>query len=150
MEHEQWHIVHFGKLTGHQLLDILKVRADVFVTEQQCFYTDPDEFDSKSFHIWYTTPTGIAAYARVLPPGTRYYEASIGRVLTCFTHRGLGIGKQLMDAALSYCTEHYPTFNIRISAQSYLLDFYKSFGFTEISQEYLEDGIPHVDMMLYR
>lgn len=142
-----WQCLRFDQLTTHLLYRILKVRQEVFAVEQNSVYLDVDGRDLDALHVLATVDDQIVAYCRVLPPGLKYSEASIGRVLTTSAARGSGAGRKLMDYALRVCTEHYPDRGIRISAQLYLEQFYCSCGFTSCSSPYDEDGIPHIEML---
>jgi len=140
----------FQELTAGQLFDVLKLRVDVFVVEQQCAYRELDEYDrhSEVRHLSGRNEVGeLIAYARLLPPGLRYPEANIGRFVVKADFRKQGIGHQLLRTALneiSRCWEQSP---IRISAQDFLQAFYAQYGFIRVSDVYLEDGIPHVEMV---
>lgn len=134
----------FEELTNLELYRILKARAEVFVVEQDCCYQDLDDKDLKATHIWLEEKDKVLAYARTLEPGVSYEEASIGRVIT--TERGKGYGLQVMQAAVSQLlSDGYN--EIRISAQCYAREFYEKCGFIVDSEEYLEDGIPHHEMV---
>jgi ElaA protein len=135
-------------LENLELYKILKLRVDVFVVEQACPYEEIDGKDIDSIHIYLKEDNDLVAYLRVLPPGVSYEEASIGRVLVGKKYRGKGYGREIMRACIDYCKVHYSG-NIKISAQGYLEVFYKSLGFKKISDQYLEDNIPHIDMIYY-
>jgi len=148
-----WQCHSFKQLTTDQLYHILKVRQDVFVVEQNCVYADIDTTDRECLHLMATTDAGgldIAAYLRIVPPGVKYTEASLGRILTTEQARGTGAGQTLVTNALEILSTDYPADNVKISAQAYLQKFYKSFGFKNISEIYDEDGIDHIDMLLTR
>jgi ElaA protein len=119
----------------------------VFIVEQNCPYQDADELDQHSWHLRVLTQGQLAGYLRIVDPGYRYTEASIGRVLTTAPFRGSGVGQAMMREALSYAARCYPDPGIRLSGQSYLLRFYRSFGFETVGEEYLEDGIAHFEML---
>ncbi|WP_133408102.1 GNAT family N-acetyltransferase [Parashewanella tropica] len=141
----------FSELSTHELYALLKVRVDVFVVEQNCPYPELDEKDrnSDAYHIWFVAEDGnIAAYCRVLPPGVSYPEASIGRVLVAESYRQQRLATQLMKAALECTQKQWPKAGVQIGAQEYLMSFYESLGFEPNSDMYLEDGIPHRDMLL--
>lgn len=142
-----WQFLRFEELTTDRLYQILKIRQEVFAVEQNCVYLDVDGRDLDSLHVFASVDDELMAYCRVLPPGLKYPEVSIGRVLTASAARGSGAGRALMDYALTVCTELYPGRGIRISAQLYLEEFYRSFGFVSCSAPYDEDGIPHVEML---
>jgi ElaA protein len=126
------------------------MRAEVFVQEQNCPYTDPDHYDLISYHVFLSAENQYAAYARIIPPGKKYAEVAIGRVLTTSAFRGKGLGKLLFKFCIDECGRLFPGNSIRISAQSYLREFYSSFGFVVQGEEYLEDNIPHFEMLLSR
>lgn len=126
----------------------MAARQSVFVVEQDCPYLDADGLDPKCWHLLGLSPTDqILAYLRVIPPGLRYEEASIGRVITTAAGRGQGFGRALMEQGISHLRSLYPNASIRISAQQYLEAFYTSLGFRSVSEPYEEDGIPHVEML---
>lgn len=142
-----WHIHTWHELSTEKLYAILALRAEVFVVEQNCPYQDVDGKDPKSLHVCgYTEDEELCAYARLVMPGVSYEEWSIGRVLTSPRVRRTGAGEELMRACMAYFSEHHID-AIRISAQSYLHDFYAKFGFVRVSEEYLEDDIPHMEML---
>ena len=148
----RWRWCHFDSLGAHELQAIYRARQQVFVIEQQCIYLDADGADAVSFHLaaWGGEPTMPLAYARIVPPGIKYAEASIGRVLTTDAARGTGLGRELVRRAIGHCREIFPDEGIRISAQSRLEHFYAGFGFVVQGERYLEDGIPHTEMLLAR
>jgi len=141
-----WH--RLDDLTGPQMHAVLAVREAVFVVEQNCAYQEADTLDHRSWHLIAYHGEQIAGYLRLVEPGGRFAEPSIGRVLTTKNYRGTGLGKQLMAAAIAKARELYPGQNNRISAQAYLKRFYEALGFEQVSDEYPEDGIPHVEMVL--
>lgn len=143
-----WSITPFEELSAEKLYNILALRAEVFVVEQQCAYQDPDGRDKNALHICGRQGDILVAYARILPPGIVYDEPSIGRVLSNPTMRRTGIGKALMKFAINTCLSRFPMFPIRISAQLYLQNFYEDLGFEKVSNTYLEDNIPHIEMLL--
>ena len=147
----KWQWVLFEDLTVDVLFEIMKIRQEVFVVEQNCAYQDTDDLDRFSWHLvgWREGDSGkeIVAYLRVVFPGKKYTEPSLGRVLTLRSARGEGLGKALLSEALRYTAIQYPNINIRISAQRYLEKFYGSFGFEICSDPYEEDGIPHIEMI---
>ena len=142
----QWIYKPFGLLTADELYAILRLRNMVFIVEQQCVYLDADNKDQASHHLCGWNNQELIAYARILPPGIAFPEASIGRVLTHLGHRKQGSGKQLMEKAIELCLQLYSTHNIRIGAQLYLAEFYKNLGFIREGDIYLEDGIEHIEM----
>ena len=144
-----WTCKKMNELGTAELYAILKLRSEVFVVEQNCVYLDADGKDNDAYHLcgWLNDQL-LVAYARLLPQGISYRESSIGRVLTHPAHRKDGYGKILMQKAIENTFNLTNTSSIKISAQEYLLKFYNSFGFTTSSEPYLEDGIPHVEMLL--
>ncbi|MCA1778793.1 MAG: GNAT family N-acetyltransferase [Xanthomonadaceae bacterium] len=148
-ERLDWRLRRFDELPSRQLYAILAARLEVFVVEQNCPYQDLDGLDSIARHLSAWTSRGeLAAYARILPPETRFEQPSIGRVLTVFPRRRSGLGIELMHRAIAAAAEAFPGHDVRISAQRYLQEFYRRLGFEIDSQPYLEDGIPHVEMQL--
>lgn len=137
----------FKELTNSELYAILKLRSEVFVVEQNCVYQDLDNLDQKSQHIIGVHNGEIHAYTRILPPKLYYPEAAIGRVVTSKAIRMDGYGKEIMKYSIASIKAKYNS-NIRIMAQCYLTKFYTDFGFQIDSEEFLEDGIPHVEMVL--
>jgi ElaA protein len=143
-----WEVIRFEDLTPHALYKIMQLRAEVFVVEQNCPYQDADGKDIKSFHVLgYGKEKELLAYCRILPENISYPEVSIGRVVSSNKVRGSGAGKLLMDRAIEEIRLLFGEVPIRIGAQSYLKKFYEGFGFKVISEEYLEDNIPHIEMM---
>ena len=139
----------FDELTSHELYEILRLRSEIFVVEQNCVYLDLDNLDQEAVHLLYTLDDDkIVGYVRLLKPSTRFPSASIGRVVTHEKYRHQGISTNLMKKAIQYIFEEWKTNQIRISAQKYLRQFYESLGFIVLSDEYLEDGIPHYEMRL--
>ena len=144
-----WTCKTMEELTVSELHAVLKLRSEVFVVEQNCVYLDPDGKDNGALHLcgWLGNEL-LVAYARLLEPGVSYKEASIGRVLTHPSHRKDGYGKILMQKAIDFTRSKYHVSIIKISAQQYLINFYTNLGFKVASEPYLEDGIPHVEMLL--
>lgn len=142
----QWQQKTFDELSLYELYAILQQRVNVFVVEQQCPYPEIDGADHQAIHLWATQGLELVAYARIFLGTSTSGFSRIGRVLSAHSARGTGLGRELMQRAIALCQTHSPNAPIRISAQVYLHDFYASFGFTDISDEYLEDGIPHIDM----
>ncbi|NRB39992.1 MAG: GNAT family N-acetyltransferase [Pseudomonadales bacterium] len=148
----KWQWLTYTALSKNDLYAIMKVRQQVFILEQQCFYLDIDDLDSCAWHLIgrkadADQPNAICAYLRVMPPGAVFDECSIGRVLTSASVRGRGMGKVLMQNALMKIDELYPGEKIRISAQAHLQPFYTDLGFMPVSQPYDEDGIAHIQML---
>jgi ElaA protein len=171
-----WVVKEWGELTLDELYGLLRLRQRVFVQEQNCPYVDCDGADDQALHLWAVAPGGErpaarsdedavarggehvpepvcagllqpAAYARLFAPGVKYREASIGRVVTAPEHRRSGLGRALLGRAVEVVEARFGPSPIKIQAQRYLLEFYRSFGFRVVSGEYLEDGIVHVDMI---
>ncbi|MFT5872590.1 MAG: ElaA protein [Clostridium sp.] len=143
----KWEIKEFNHLSGDELYEILKIRSEVFVVEQQCIYEDCDGKDRKSYHLFAIENEEILAYLRILEKGVSYNEISIGRVLTNKEYRAKGLAKQMMLRAIKFIENNLNEKIIRISAQEYLLNFYSSLGFVKVTDVYLEDDIPHVEML---
>lgn len=138
----------FEALDLNSFHDLLALRIDVFVVEQECPYSELDGKDKIAHHIIGRNQEGrVIATARILPPGISYKEVAIGRVVTAPSERGTGLGHQLMDAADQFIREHYGEVDVRISAQEHLEQFYKQHGFQSTGKRYLEDNIPHVEML---
>jgi ElaA protein len=143
-----WHIKSFTELSTDELYKILQLRSAVFVVEQNCPYLDMDDKDRKAIHLWNMDHEGnVTAYCRLLPAGISYTEPSIGRVATASTIRKTGVGRVLMQKAISYIHDTWNQHVIRISAQLYLDKFYTSLGFEQVGESYLEDDIPHIEML---
>ena len=134
----------FGELTVDELYELLRVRIQVFVVEQNCVYQDMDGDDQPSVHLWLTVEGKVVALARVCPAGTHMKEISIGRVIT--TERGKGYGRQIMLHAIDAAIEHFGAKLIEIEAQEYARGFYESVGFRQSSSAFMLDGIPHIKM----
>ncbi|MCA1319361.1 GNAT family N-acetyltransferase [Bacillus tianshenii] len=143
-----WFLKRFEELTNIELYNILKERTAVFVVEQNCPYPEVDGKDPHSYHLYKEENGEIIAYLRVLPPGVSYKEASIGRVLVKKEYRGQGIAEELLRRGLDFIHDELKRDTVKIQAQDYLRNFYGSFGFKAITETYLEDNIPHVDMLL--
>jgi ElaA protein len=143
----QFEFKKFSDLSLNELYDILQLRSEIFVVEQNCVYNDLDEFDKEAVHVFYVENGETIATARLLQPGTRFADFSIGRVVVKKNKRGTGLGKELMNVAINYCITHWKAEKIKISAQQYLQRFYEELGFVVITEMYLEDDIPHVGMM---
>ena len=143
----RWEWKAFNELSAEEMYTVLCVRQEVFVLEQECLYLDADGKDRKSFHLMGFDGNELLAYARIVEPGVSYKEVSIGRILSSKKARGTGAGVELMNQALTRIEEIYGKVPVRISAQSYLEKFYKKFGFEPTGKEYLEDEIPHMEML---
>lgn len=145
-----WRLYSFAALTPLQLQAIHKARQQVFIVEQNCPYLDADDYDAEAQHLcgWDAgaAKPALLAYLRITPPGSKFAEASLGRVMTTAAGRGQGLGKELLRRGLEAASKIYPGQPLRISAQRYLERFYQGFGFVTVSPIYSEDGIPHVAM----
>ncbi len=143
-----WQLKKFKELSPIKLYNIMSLRAEVFVIEQKCIYQDADGKDAQSFHLMgFDTADKLIAYARILPAGLSYKEVSIGRVVIPKKLRRKSIGKELMLKTLDSVKNIYGNVPIRISAQMYLKEFYTDLGFVTVGDEYLEDNIPHLEML---
>ena len=134
----------FHELTIDELYELLRVRSEVFVVEQNCVYQDLDGDDQQSIHLWLTVGDKVVALARVCPDGSHMKEISIGRVIA--TERGKGYGKQIMLHAIDAAARHFNATHIDIEAQEYARGFYESVGFKQSSETFMLDGIPHIKM----
>ncbi|AFE08648.1 acetyltransferase [Corallococcus coralloides DSM 2259] len=143
-----WQWKRFNELTLEELYRLLALRSEVFVVEQKSIYLDADGLDAACFHLLGGVPgTGqLGAYLRALPPGLKFPEASLGRVVTAPALRGQRQGRDLVERGLHFLSERFPGAPVRIGAQAYLQRFYEGFGFVAVSDIYDEDGIPHLDM----
>lgn len=144
----EWRCKAFADLSPKELRRMLSLRCSVFIIEQNCPYLDPDDKDEKGLHVMGWDGETIVACARILPAGVSYDEVSIGRVATAAAVRRTGAGKILMAKTMEFIRDAYGDVPVRISAQSYLQKFYEGFGFKRTAKaEYLEDDIPHVEML---
>lgn len=143
-----WKIKSFEQLNNIELYKILQLRINVFMLEQNCLYPECDDKDFSANHLFGLDEHGIMAYARLLPPGISYTDASIGRVIISADYRGQQLGIKLMKKAIEHIYSDFPCSHIRISAQSHLQNFYEKLDFIKVSEEYLEDDIPHIEMLL--
>ena len=134
----------FSELTTEELYELLRIRSEVFVVEQNCVYQDMDGDDQASVHLWLTDQDRVVALCRVCPAGTHMKEVSIGRVIT--TERGKGYGKRIMLAGIEAAREHFDATTIEIEAQEYAKGFYEQVGFRQSSDPFILDGIPHIKM----
>lgn len=142
-----WRALPFDALTARDLYAILQLRTEVFVMEQDCAFQDMDDADHAAVHLQGTADGELVAYARCFPPGVKFAEASIGRVITRQAARGLGIGHELMRLAIACISQQWGTQPIRIGAQARLEKFYLQHGFLTLGEPYIEDGIPHIEML---
>ena len=144
MQNKTLHIKTFKQLTVDELYELLRVRTEVFVVEQDCVYQDMDGDDNEAIHVWITEGDKVVALARVCPAGVHLPTISIGRVIT--TVRGKGYGKQIMLAAIDVAVDHFGATSIDIEAQEYAKGFYEGVGFKQTSDTFMLDGIPHIKM----
>lgn len=144
-----WRCQAFHALSARDVYDILKLRAEVFVVEQECAYLDPDGHDERAWH-WLCRERGeLLAYQRCLAPGAIYAEASaIGRIVVAASARGRNLGRELVERGIRFNLSRWPRRRVRIGAQARLQAFYESLGFSACSEPYLEDGIRHLEMEL--
>ncbi len=148
MEKITWITKAFKDLSVDEYWEILHLRTEIFVVEQDCPYQEVDEKDKKSFHIFGRAETGeVIATSRIVLPGVSYNEISIGRVALKKEYRGKGIADEMMLETFKFIEQEFGKVPIRISAQEYLLNFYGKHGFKQIGEGYLEDNIPHVEML---
>jgi ElaA protein len=147
VEAPRWRCCPFEGLSVLELQRLHIARQAVFVIEQVCVYQDADANDERCQHLaaW-SAQQQVLAYARLVPPGVIYREASIGRVLTTAAARGTGLGRELVQRAVTLAVEAWPGAGLRISAQLRLAPFYASYGFEAVGEPYLEDGQPHLEM----
>lgn len=137
----------FNELSTLELYRILYCRSEVFIMEQAVNYQDLDFKDQKSTHVMLTDNGEIVSYLRIIPQGVKYPESSIGRVITMKRYRNKGYARQLINMAIDVLKDS-AQMPIRIEAQAYLKNFYESFGFKAVSQEYILEGLPHIDMIM--
>ena len=135
----------FCELSCEELYDILKLRVDVFVVEQNCPYHEIDGLDKEAYHLWLEDSDGIAAYLRILPPGAVFKEPALGRVIS--SRRRCGIGSQLLNEGIKAVQNIYGSLPIMLEAQVYAKPFYEKAGFAQVSEPFDEDGIPHIRML---
>ncbi|AZI27437.1 GNAT family N-acetyltransferase [Pedobacter sp. G11] len=137
----------FTQLSPEELYQIMKLRIEVFIIEQECFYQDADDKDQHCHHLMLWNGENLVAYARLVPAGLSFTEVSIGRVITNADVRGTGTGKILMKSAIAECKTLFGDVPIRIGAQTYAKAFYSGLGFEDTKIEFMEDGIPHLEML---
>ena len=138
-------IKHFSELSAQELFAIYKLRVSVFVVEQNCPYQEVDDADEHAYHVWFEDEDGIEAYLRVVEPGVVFPECAIGRVIA--VKRRCGLGMKIVSAGLRAAQERYGAEAVRIEAQTYARKLYEGLGFVQTSEEFLEDGIPHIGML---
>ena len=134
----------FHELTTDELYELLRIRSEVFVVEQDCVYQDLDNDDQKAIHLWLSDGDKVLALCRVCPAGTHMGEVSVGRVIT--TERGKGYGKRIMMEGIKAAKEYFGATVIEIEAQEYAKGFYEQVGFRQSSESFMLDGIPHIKM----
>ena len=142
-----WRQVPFKALTLQELYEVLQLRAEVFVIEQDCAYQDMDGKDQAAVHLLGSANGELVAYARCFPAGVKFADASIGRVITRQSLRASGVGHELMRQAIACVAQQWGQQAIRISAQARLENFYLQHGFIKKGEPYIEDGIPHLEML---
>ena len=139
-------VKHFSELNAEELFEIYKLRVSVFIVEQSCPYQDIDDADKSAYHVWLRDEDGIEAYARVLPAGVAFPTAAIGRVIA--VKRRCGLGTKIVTASIEAVRDKLGADKITIEAQAYARGLYENLGFRQTSEEFLEDGIPHIRMQL--
>lgn len=137
----------FEELSNTELYQIMRLRSEVFVVEQDCVYQDLDNKDQKALHVLGIKKQNIVAYTRIFKPGDYFTHTSIGRVVVKKKERKFGYGKVIMEASLVEIDKRFPKSPIELSAQTYLVKFYNDLGFKASGEEYLEDDIPHIKMI---
>jgi ElaA protein len=148
MQSLTWVCKHFNELTVHELYAIIKLRNEVFVVEQNCVFQDADDKDQHCYHLSGLINNELVAYSRLVPAGVSYSYISIGRVSTSPRRRNEGFGRALMIESIRGCKMLFGKHPIKIGAQQYLKNFYESLGFKQAGEMYMEDGIPHIAMLL--
>ena len=143
----EWKLKKYDDLTRDELYEILKLRVEVFVVEQNCPYQDLDDKDKVAYHLFLEHDGSIIAVSRILPENISYNEMAIGRVIVKKSHRGRGIAQEMMNTAIDFIIRDMGKTRIRLSGQAYLTNFYEDLGFKKVSDEYLEDGIPHFEFL---
>ncbi|MED9993424.1 MAG: GNAT family N-acetyltransferase [Oscillospiraceae bacterium] len=139
-------VKHFSELSAEELFEIYKLRVSVFIVEQSCPYQDIDDADKSAYHVWLRDEDGVEAYARVLPAGVAFPTAAFGRVIA--VKRRCGLGTKIVAAAIETARDKLGADMITIEAQVYARSLYENLGFRQTSEEFLEDGIPHIQMQL--
>ena len=137
----------FPELGTQALYEVLQLRSEVFVVEQDCVYLDPDGKDQKAFHVLGYYNSDLVAYTRIFAPGDYFDVVAVVRVVVRKNFRGENHGHTIMEASLQFIKAHFPEADIQLSAQQYLVNFYQNHGFKTIGEGYLEDGIPHIAMI---
>lgn len=142
-------VKYFEELSIHELHDLLQLRSAVFVVEQDCLYQDIDGRDKFALHVLGYKNGKLIAYSRIFKPGDYFEYASIGRVVVDKNEREHRYGVDIMNASIEAARDHFKVSKIKVSAQTYLKRFYNNLGFKEVGEEYLEDNIPHIGMVLH-
>ena len=142
-----WLCKPFHELTPDELYNLLRLRCEVFVVEQNCVFLEMDNKDQVAYHLMGYVGDDLAAYTRLLAPNTAYHLMSIGRVVTSPKYRGIGAGRMVMEESIRLCHELFGRNDIKIGAQLYARKFYESLGFQQSSEVYLEDDIEHIEMI---
>lgn len=143
----EWRLKKFEALSPYELYAAMQLRSAVFVVEQNCVFLDADDKDQECYHLLGYVENRLAAYTRIVPPKVIYEQASIGRVITSAAVRRSGAGRLLMQQSIKTVYDLFGVVPIKIGAQLYLKTFYESFGFVQIGDMYLEDGIEHIYMI---
>jgi len=144
-----WHWKAFDQLNVPELYALMKLRVDVFVVEQHCPYPELDDRDQGAMHLLGWAGDRLVGYLRVLPPELSGHGLpALGRIVTAADCRSLGLGRALVRLGVDYAQQAYPAMALRIAAQAHLQPFYAEFGFEPVGESYLEDDIPHIDMLL--
>ncbi|MEE3491004.1 MAG: GNAT family N-acetyltransferase [Methanobrevibacter sp.] len=143
----EWKLKKFDELTTEELYEILKLRVEIFVVEQDCAYQDLDDKDQCAYHLFLEDGDEIIAVLRILPENVAFEDMAIGRIVVRKSHRGQGIARAMMKRAMEFIVKDLGKRSIRLSGQAYLVDFYEGLGFKRVSDEYLEDGIPHFEFL---
>ncbi|MEE1134749.1 MAG: GNAT family N-acetyltransferase [Methanobrevibacter sp.] len=143
----EWKLKKFDELTTEELYGILKLRVEIFVVEQDCAYQDLDDKDQCAYHLFLEDEDEIIAVLRILPENVAFEDMAIGRIVVRKSHRGQGIARAMMKMAMDFIVKDLGKRRIRLSGQAYLVDFYNGLGFKRVSDEYLEDGIPHFEFL---
>lgn len=145
----RWSSSLLSELDATTLYQVFRLRQDVFVLEQRCLYADIDELDPHALHlVGFDASDQLIAYLRIVPPEMHYQEPAIGRVVIASAARGQGLGRVLISEGVRLTQQQYANSDIRISAQSHLVELYKESGFENVGDSYVEDGIPHQEMLL--
>tara|TARA_B100000614_G_scaffold168030_1_gene149756 strand:+ start:568 stop:1008 length:441 start_codon:yes stop_codon:yes gene_type:complete len=137
----------YNDLSKDQFFDILKLRIEIFVVEQCCYYQELDDEDKEAFHVSIYNDGIIVAVGRIIP-NLHNKEVKIGRIAVRMEHRKKGLAYKMMKDIMNFLSNDYKNFSVLLSAQTYLIEFYRSFGFKEVGDNYLEDGIEHINMVL--